>query len=449
MLGIINVDVDFMEDGELFELEESEYLITQNINNATFYLIVSTYDIPRYIFLEIQFSYPKDRDVNFLTTVGKNQITKLENTKIITTYADFNGFYLKKDYHNIVIPPNSFKSGDKFFLTNLIRNDRRSYQYNLKIKKLPYQPCPNNCSSGSGKCVNGICACNQNMIDLDCSKQAIALKFEEKIENVTIQGTQYLYFEQPTQLEKIQFEFGLQFNQQEEDNQVMLYYMFEDYKLGVPTQLYRNFTLKNDLMSTTPIIIDISSLNYNANLMRFDRLIFQLVTEKEVTCNFEIVSLSSDDSDNQVISIIIYITISIASFIFIMIITMIIVKCKNNRQHNSQVRPSQEIKLSLEFLEQYMKLVELKKGLNNLQCSICLSGNQDQELRLTLCKHAFHCYCLYNWLNKSDGRFLCPNCRQDIDLEKLKRSGKQNPNIEKYQQNYSQSEINLNNSQDY
>lgn len=52
MLGIINVDVDFMEDGELFELEESEYLITQNINNATFYLIVSTYDIPRYIFLE-------------------------------------------------------------------------------------------------------------------------------------------------------------------------------------------------------------------------------------------------------------------------------------------------------------------------------------------------------------------------------------------------------------
>ncbi|CAD8137155.1 unnamed protein product [Paramecium octaurelia] len=421
MLSIINVDVDFMDSGELFELESSEYMVTQKVKNATFYLTVDTYDIPRYIFLEIQFSYPKEGDVNFLMAVGRNQLTKLENSNIITTYTDYNGFYLHKNYHNIIIPSNSFKTGDKFFLTNLIGSDRRTYQYFLKIRKLPYQPCPNNCSSDQGKCVDGICSCNENRIDLDCSKESEAIKLDEKIENMTILGTKYFYFQQPTQLEKIVFEMGLESDYYQEITQVTLYYMFENYIFGAPTQYYTNFTFTKDLMSNS-IKFDVSKLSYNSNLLRFNRLIFSLVTEKEVRCNLYITSISSSESNDANLNIILFVTISIAVFIIMLIILIVCIRRRlNRRQHDLRVIPMEEITLSMEFLTKYMKKVEKGKKYNNQPCSICLEEKK-RDLRLILCQHQFHVDCLYNWLIRCNGNYKCPNCREIIDLEKLKRS---------------------------
>ncbi|CAK88249.1 unnamed protein product (macronuclear) [Paramecium tetraurelia] len=411
-----------MDSVELFELESSEYMITQIVNNATFYLTVDAYDIPRYIILEIQFTYPKDGDVNFLMSVGRNQLTKLENSNIITTYADYNGFYLHKNYHNIIIPANSFKSGDKFYLTNLIRNDRRTYQYFLKIRKLPYQPCPKNCSSDSGKCFDGICSCNENIIDLDCSKEGQAIKLDEKIENLTILGTKYFYFQQPTQLEKIVFEMGLEKDYQQEITQVTLYYMFENFIYGVPTQYYTNFTFTKDLMSNS-IKFDVSKLTYNSNLLRFNRLIFGLVTEKEVRCNFYITSNSSNESNDADLNIILFVTISIVLFIIFLIIFIVIIRRRFiARQQNLRIIPDQEVNLSIQFLTRYMKKAAKRKK-DQQTCSICLDDKKG-DLRQTLCKHQFHVDCLYNWLIKCEAQYKCPNCREIIDLEKIKKSFK-------------------------
>lgn len=50
-----------------------------------------------------------------------------DNKTISATYADINGYYLHKYYQNIVIPANSFRSGDKFYITNLKREDQKTY----------------------------------------------------------------------------------------------------------------------------------------------------------------------------------------------------------------------------------------------------------------------------------------------------------------------------------
>lgn len=44
------------------------------------------------------FLYPGDGDVNLAFTITQNNLTKLINNQAEYTYADENGFYLKKSY---------------------------------------------------------------------------------------------------------------------------------------------------------------------------------------------------------------------------------------------------------------------------------------------------------------------------------------------------------------
>ncbi|CAD8056389.1 unnamed protein product [Paramecium sonneborni] len=424
-LQIINVDPYFMDEGEFIELENSDYLIQQTINNATFFLTLSSYDIPFNIFFEIFFSYPEDGDVNFLTTIGKNQLTTLDKNTIVTTYADFNGFYLKKNYHNIVIPANSFISGDKFYITNLIRNDRRTYQYTLKIKKISQKPCPQNCSSESGICMDGVCQCNNNFIDLDCSKEAIELKLDQKIDNINILGTQNFYFQQEAQLDQVEFKMGLTEIFQQPQTLVSLYYLFENFQIGVPFKLYQNYSLTQQ-ENTISIKFNVSLLNYNSNLQRFHRLLIKIISEDKQQFFFEVSQKSTSTSDDETNKIVIYVVVSLSSFLLIVIFFYVFYKCKC-RVRYLQIAPvelqEENSFYTFEFLKKYMRKFKKEKGLyeGNFECSICLEGEGKQELRLTPCCHMFHVQCFQIWLNKHS---TCPNCRKQMNQKIIMQAQK-------------------------
>ncbi|CAK58508.1 unnamed protein product (macronuclear) [Paramecium tetraurelia] len=440
----IDVDVNFSEDGNLLELVREEYLITQKISNATFYLTVSEEDIAKYIFLEINFQYPKNGDVNFITTAGNNKLTSLQNSTIMADYADYNAYYLHKNYHSIVIPAHHFKLNDTLYITNLIRNDRRIYQYILKIRKLVEQPCPKNCSSPFGTCINGICQCNFNKIDLDCSIDAIALNLDQPLDNFTLQGSSYFYFQQETKLEKIQFSFGFQGNFYQDNVKVSLSYMFENFIYGVPIQINETCTLSKEAMKISRII-DISNLTYNANLQRFNRLLLKITTNQESLLQFEISEKPSDNSYNDAIQILITILISLACAFLTLIVGCAIQKCRAKRHRIISVIPQilseSQPYLTLEILQQCLQ--QAQKG--NNQCSIC--QDQNNNMIQTPCFHTYHAQCLLNWFNNNQS-YSCPNCRQVVDFEKIKLeqtksiifSRNINPSI-------NQSSINLNQEQ--
>ncbi|CAD8144370.1 unnamed protein product [Paramecium pentaurelia] len=443
---VIDVGVDFYEAEQLLELVNSDYLIKQTINNATFYLTLNQYDLPKYIFMEIYFSYPTNGDVNFITTIGKNQLTSLQNSTYITNYADYNGYQGRKDYHYIVIPANSFQITDTFFITNLIRNDRRQYQYNLKIQKLEYYPCPKNCSLDSGTCVNGICLCNENKIDLDCSKDALALKFDQMIDNYTLQGVQYFYFQQTTKLEKIQLEMGFSENFHQDNASVTLYYMFENFIYGVPYEIDENYTISKD-ERTINIIIDISQLSYNANLLRFNRLLFKVITKQESQLYIEISDNSSNNPPIDAINILIIVLVSLSTAFFILIIGCIIRKYKQNRSRNTAVIPlclsESSNYITIDFLKQYMK----KAQEGNNQCSICLHSDNAKELIITPCQHPFHTSCLFQWINNRKEETTCPYCRGELDFEQIKMNSFKFNTPKRLIHSVNQSTFNLNQEQ--
>ncbi|CAD8144491.1 unnamed protein product [Paramecium octaurelia] len=439
----INVDVNFGEDGNLLELNREEYLITQKISNATFYLTVSDQDISKYIFLEIYFQFPKNGDVNFITTVGNNQLTSLQNSTFKADYADYNAYYLHKNYHCIVMPARHFQINDTLYITNLIRNDRRIYQYSLKITKLAEQPCPKNCSSPYGICINGICQCNSNKIELDCSVDAVALKLDQTLDNFTLQGSTYFYFQQETKLEKIQFNFGFFDNFYKDNVQVSLSYMFENFIYGVPIEINETCTLSKEEL-TISRIIDISNLNYNANLQRFNRLLLKITTNQESQLYFWISEKSSDNSYNDAIKILIIVLISLACSFLILIVGCAIQKYRAKRNRIISVIPQclseSQPYLTLELLEQYLE----KAQKVNSECSIC--QEKFNSMIQTPCHHIYHAQCLLNWFNNNQP-YSCPNCRQLVDFEKIKMEQTKSVILSKLIPSMNQSSINLNQEQ--
>ncbi|CAD8053246.1 unnamed protein product [Paramecium sonneborni] len=461
-LGIqtININQDYMDEEELFELEDSDYFIIQEIKNGTMFFQARTSDIQKYIQIELIFLTPGDGQVNLSFTISKNSFPSMkDNRTISSTYADINGFYVKKSYQNIVIPANSFGAGDKFYITNLKREDEKTYQYNIRIKKSDNIPCPNECTQASlGFCNLGTCACEPNRVDLDCSKKATPLMFDKRMDNITVSGTEYFYFEQITQLETILLDIGISNILIAEYSQIFVYFMFENFKYGVPTPYYNNysFTFSQD-SKIKSLIIDVSGLNNNPDLNRFNRLILTVVVPD--TCEFFFkISVPSDDSEVNTNLMLIYFLVSLAIVLVLtwIIVTLIRYRQRNRIQNevslnqqssNQQQRRSQNNGISIQQLDYFMKKT-LWKNLDQIQrikdkkidirqfeaCTVCLiEYDKDSICRVTPCVHVFHADCLQQWMVDKKHE-TCPMCREELNLQALEKFAEQD-NTHQIQEN--------------
>ncbi|CAD8139651.1 unnamed protein product [Paramecium pentaurelia] len=447
-LGIqtININQDYLENGELFELEDSDYYVIQEVGNGTMVFQVSSVDTQKYLQIELIFLAPGDGEVNLSFTISKNSLPSMKDNKTISaTYADVNGYYLRKSYQNIVIPANSFRSGDKFYITNLKREEETTYQYNIRIKKTDSTPCPNDCTSVSlGYCNIGTCACEPNRVDLDCSRKATPIMIDKKLENLTITGTEYFYFEQTKQLDTILLDVGISNILISEYSQIFVYFMFENFKYGVPTPYYNNYSFSFSPDSKTKsLIIDVSGLNYNSDLYRFDRLLLTIVVPD--TCQFYFnISVPSEDSEVNTNLMLIYFLVSLA---VVLVLTWIIVTLIRYRQRNrvqneiqqnqiqlSQQRRGQKNGISVQQLDYYMRKILWKnlekhpkikeKKIDTIQfesCTVCLIEYDKESIcRVTPCVHVFHADCLQAWMVEKKHE-TCPMCREELNEQSLEK----------------------------
>ena len=88
-----------------------------------------------------------------------------------------------------------------------------------------------------------------------------------------------------------------------------------------------------------------------------------------------------------------------------------------SRQHQPQRLPEvkeDEKKINISQFSELERLADdIKSG--NLTCAICLEkfGNEDKDIEIRRCLHAFHKKCLTTWENtgRTNGK-TCPCCRQ-------------------------------------
>ncbi|CAD8061196.1 unnamed protein product [Paramecium sonneborni] len=455
-LGIktINFNEDYLNGEELFELEDSDYFVIQEIENGTMFFQVTSTDTQKYIQIELIFLAPGDGKVNLSFTISKNSLPSLKDNKTISsTYADVNGYYLRKSYQNIVIPANSFRSGDQFYITNLKREKDQTYQYNIRIKKSDSTPCPNDCTSASyGFCNLGTCACEPNRVDMDCSKKATPLMIDKRMDNITVSGIEYFYFEQITQLETILLDVGISNILIAEYSSIFVYFMFENFKYGVPTPYYNNysFTFSPD-SKTKSLIIDVSGLNSNPDLNRFNRLILSIVVPD--TCQFYFnISIPSEDSEVNTNLMLIYFLVSLAVVLVLTWIIVTLIRYRqrnrvqneiqfNQQQSNQQQRRGQKSGISVQQLDHFMQKT-LWKNLDQNQrikerkmdhrqfeaCTVCLiEYDKDSICRVTPCVHVFHSDCLQQWMVEKKHE-TCPMCREELNEQALEKFAEQEKN---------------------
>ncbi|CAD8043085.1 unnamed protein product [Paramecium primaurelia] len=440
-LGMIklNINNEYTKKGQIYHLKEFEYYVIQEIENGIMFFQIESADTYKYLFIELIFETPKDGHVNLSFTITQNrQTSKYENNTILATYADLNGDYLHKSYQNILIPAYSYNQGDRFQINIQKRDEEITYKYKLKISKNNIIPCPNNCTSNTlGFCNFGICACEDDRIDLDCSKTGIPIIMDKQIENMFISGTQYFYFQQKTQLEKIQLDLEISNMFLSEHSQIFVYIMFENYIHGVATQQFNNqsFSFYSNPQSIYQSeIIDVSELNNNPDLLRFDRLLLTIVVPG--TCQFNInISLPSEDSEKQTNQILIYVFVPLGVIILIVIIVCIIKKRRGVRPN--QIGLDEENKkqgITLQQFNEYLKKIKLKdldqhyplseknlKSSSSQSCSICLQDYQKDSICLvTPCGHIFHDKCLQTWVVDKQNE-SCPSCRQVLNEQSLSK----------------------------
>ncbi|CAK75191.1 unnamed protein product (macronuclear) [Paramecium tetraurelia] len=447
----ININQDYLQNGELFELESSQlYDVIQEIENGTMFFQVTSVDTQKYIQVELYITAPGDGEVNLVFAISKNNLTTIQNKTISAAYIDANGYSLKKNYHNIIIPANSFRSGDKFYITNLKMENETTYQYFIGIKKSDTIPCPKNCNYPlNGFCNSGTCDCNQDSIDLDCSKKAIKIPEDIKLENVTISGTGYLYFEQTIQLEGIILEVGIQNTLISDYSSIIVYLMYENFKFGVPTPNINNYkTSFSSDQKSKYANVPLSELNKNPDLNRFERLLITIVAPD--TCQFYFnISIPPDDSSLNTNLMLIYFLVSLA---VVLVLTWIIVTLIRYRQRN---RVQNEIQLNQQQLSQQQRRGQ-KNGINSQQldhymrkilwknlshhpkikerridpkqfeaCTVCLIEYDEGAIcRVTPCVHVFHADCLHQWMVEKKHE-TCPMCREDLNEQALEKFAEQ------------------------
>ncbi|CAK85250.1 unnamed protein product (macronuclear) [Paramecium tetraurelia] len=459
-LGIkeIYINQDYFYQGKFYNLEDSEYSVVQEVEQGTLLFQITKPDCQKYLQIELIFTTPTDGDVNSQFTINQNSPPSvLGNKSLNATYTDMNGDYLHKSYQNIVIPPLSYKQGDKFYITNLIREEGKTYSYKIRISQSNDVPCPNKCTSDSlGSCQFGSCSCKLNRVDLDCSKMATPILVDNKMENVTISGTQYFYFQQKTQLETIQLDLEFKNVLFSQHSSIFVYIMFENFVYGVATSQFNNYTYSLSQDSTTLTISDIipvKQLNHNQDLQRFNRLLLTFVVPGTSDLNINI-SLPSPDAGANINQILIYLLVSLAAILVLTWIIITLIRCRRNNRTRIFPFPQQaplEIQkqqINLEQFDYYMVkipwsqldhhpfIIEKKIDYNQFEgCSICLSEyGKDSVCRVTPCIHVFHADCLLEWLKNQKINPSCPMCRDEFTEQKLEEFAQQMNDYKKAQQ---------------
>ncbi|CAD8139233.1 unnamed protein product [Paramecium octaurelia] len=442
-LGIkeIYINQDYFQQGKYYNLEDSEYRVVQEVEQGTLLFQITKPDCQKYLQIELIFTTPNDGDVDLQFTINQNSPPSvLGNKNTNAKYTDMNGDYLHKSYQNIVIPPLSYKQGDKFYITNLKREEGKTYQYNIKITQSDEVPCPNKCTSSSlGSCQFGSCLCKVNRVDLDCSKMATPILIDNKLENMTISETQYFYFQQTTQLETIQLDLEFKNVLFSKKSSIFVYIMFENFVYGVATPQFNNYTYSFSQDSTSlsiSEIIVVKLLNHNQDLQRFNRLLLTFVVPG--TCELNInISIPSPDAGVNINQILIYLLVSLAAILVLtwIIITMIRYR-RNNRirifpqQVPLEIQKQQVNQKQIDYymckmpwseLDHHPLIIEKKIDCKQYEtCIICyLEYQRNSVCRVTPCIHVFHADCLSTWLITNNKIQFCPICREELTEQKL------------------------------
>ena len=80
------------------------------------------------------------------------------------------------------------------------------------------------------------------------------------------------------------------------------------------------------------------------------------------------------------------------------------------------------------YIEKYKDNVQTKQVKENNMCLIC----RDETNTKISCNHDFHEECINRWIRESNNN-LCPYCRKEIEIEKIKIISIDWENISRYQ----------------
>ena len=80
------------------------------------------------------------------------------------------------------------------------------------------------------------------------------------------------------------------------------------------------------------------------------------------------------------------------------------------------------------YIEKYKDNVQTKQVKENNMCLIC----RDETNTKISCNHDFHEECINRWIRESNNN-ICPYCRKEIEIEKIKIISIDWENISRYQ----------------
>lgn len=146
------------------------------------YFEITVQDPQLYIFLEVAISSPLTNTQFPPILLAQKSIlpSYQSDTDYAATKVDFNAHYQNKSYHHIILDPVNMYINQKVYAL-LRQGQSGGITYSVAVSQSSIKPCPNDCTPVRGICESsGVCLCNNNYIDEDCSRPAAPIEVNEK-----------------------------------------------------------------------------------------------------------------------------------------------------------------------------------------------------------------------------------------------------------------------------
>ncbi|CAD8143639.1 unnamed protein product [Paramecium octaurelia] len=366
--------------------------------------ITLTYKVGEFPILLICDDKPQDDKINDYNSISK------ENCKI-----DINAYDQKVEMQTLSLTKKeksqSFQANfNVYYIDNpnifIGAYSKLQSTFNISSKIQSLYNCAKECKN-RGRCIYGICECQEGTFGDDCSVVGTNIKDLIKLSPNTL-------------------------------------YYFDLYSTGTPfyRTLSNSIPIRQQCYVETPffdegslIITNILELS-NEQIEECKNLTQALEDESQIKLNsyfifkiyskFEVSIISNDSNADGLSKIMMMIFIPVFVLIFFLLVccgvkfykrkldeTQVPIKVEQQSEEKNFIN----LYIPTYKFEQVKELIQEEVNINDLYCSICLDAfSTEHDVKVTYCKHIYHSECLTLWIQKTK---ICPLCRAPLDEKTL------------------------------
>jgi len=340
-------------------------------------------------------------------------------------FYDQNGFDNSKTYQYLLIAPGNFSLSTALYLGVFEAYQQNagyvptSMTYTLTTSASSSPPCPRNCST-KGRCVNGVCMCDDSFIDEDCSVQAYQILFNSGTLQPIQAGSWFYFYYTVSQYNS---DLTLTLQKDQGTAAVIVYFQTGDVAyLPNSDNSQTKYYFPSDVAQLTLTILQSTQDNRIGK-----KTIVGVYNSYSSPINVS-AQLQFVQTDDNTRATVMYVLIGVAVFLIVIWGIITIIKYKSYRNTQTFVnaanpnRQGQRQTLTSEEVNEHFpkkKFNQFKTTLEQICCSICLEDFiPDAICRQIICEHIFHDTCIESWLTHHEN---CPNCKREINKIEIQK----------------------------